>query len=161
MSMTAEGDGRGSGMSTIEKSVEVAVPVRRAYNQWTQFESFPEFMDGVEEVRQITGKLVHWRTKMAGVAREFDAEIIEQHPDRRIAWRTTDGPDQGGVVTFEPLTEGTTRVALAMEFQPEGLAEKIADATNMVERRVQRDLEHFKEYIESRGTESGAHRGSV
>ena len=148
-------------MSTIEKSVEVAVPVRTAYNQWTQFESFPEFMDGVEEVRQITSKLVHWRTKMAGVAREFDAEIIEQRPDRRIAWRATDGPDQGGVVTFEPLTEQTTRVALAMEFQPEGLAEKIADATNMVERRVQRDLERFKEYIESRGTETGARRGSV
>jgi uncharacterized membrane protein len=148
-------------MSTIEKSVEVAVPVRRAYNQWTQFESFPQFMDGVEEVRQTTDTRTHWRTKIAGVAREFDAEIVDQQPDRRIAWHTTEGPEQGGVVTFEPVTEHTTRVALAMEFAPEGVGEKVADATNLVERRVQKDLERFKEYIESRGTETGAWRGSV
>jgi uncharacterized membrane protein len=148
-------------MSTIEKSVEVAVPVRRAYNQWTQFESFPQFMDGVEEVRQTTDTRTRRRTKIAGVAREFDAEIVDQQPDRRIAWHTTEGPEQGGVATFEPVTEHTTRVALAMEFAPEGVGEKVADATNLVERRVQKDLERFKEYIESRGTETGAWRGSV
>ena len=148
-------------MSIIEKSVEVGVPLRTAYNQWTQFESFPAFMDGVEEVRQVTDTTVHWRTKIAGVAREFDAEIIDQQPDRRIAWHTTEGPDQGGVVTFEPITEATTRVALAMAFAPEGVAERVADATNLVERRVQGDLERFKQYIESRGTETGGWRGSV
>jgi uncharacterized membrane protein len=148
-------------MSPIEKSIEVGVPLRTAYNQWTQFESFPEFMDGVEEVRQVTDTTVHWRTKIAGVAREFDAEITDQQPDRRIAWHTTEGPDQGGVVTFEPVTEAATRVALAMEFAPEGVAERVADATNLVERRVQGDLERFKQYIESRGTETGGWRGSV
>jgi uncharacterized membrane protein len=147
--------------STIEKVVEVNVPVRTAYNQWTQFESFPEFMDGVEEVRQITDRRVHWRTKIAGVAREFDAEITDQEPDQRIAWHSTEGPDQGGVVTFQPVTEGTTRVALAMEFTPEGMAEKVADAVNLVERRVQKDLEHFKTFIESRGTETGQWRGNA
>jgi uncharacterized membrane protein len=149
------------GTSTIEKTVEVNVPVRTAYNQWTQFESFPEFMDGVEEVRQITDKRVHWRTNVAGVTREFDAEITDQQPDRRIAWHSTEGPDQGGVVTFQSVTAGTTRVALAMEFTPEGLVEKVADAINLVERRVQKDLEHFKEFIETRGAETGQWRGKV
>jgi uncharacterized membrane protein len=148
-------------MSTIEKSVEVGVPLRTAYNQWTQFESFPEFMEGVEEVRQVTDTKVHWRTKIAGVAREFDAEITDQQPDRRIAWRATEGAQQGGVVTFEPVTDATTRVALAMEFVPEGIAEKVADATNMVERRVEGDLKRFKQYIESRGAETGGWRGNV
>lgn len=147
--------------STIEKAVEVNVPVRTAYNQWTRFESFPEFMDGVEEVRQVTDRRVHWRTKIAGVTREFDAEITDQEPDQRIAWHSIEGPDQGGVVTFQPVTEGTTRVALAMEFTPEGMAEKVADAMNLVERRVEKDLEHFKEFIESRGTETGQWRGNV
>ena len=148
-------------MSTIERSVEVAVPLRAAYNQWTQFESFPEFMEGVEEVRQVSDTRVHWRTKIAGVAREFDAEITDQQPDRRIAWHATEGTQQGGVVTFEPVTDATTRVALAMEFVPEGLAEKVADATNLVERRVEGDLKRFKQYIESRGAETGGWRGNV
>jgi uncharacterized membrane protein len=148
-------------MSTIEKSVEVAVPLRTAYNQWTQFESFPEFMDGVEDVRQISDTRVHWRTRIAGVTREFDTEIIDQQPDRRIAWHTIGGTEQAGVVIFEPVTDAITRVALAMEFAPEGMAEKVADATKVVDRRVKGDLERFKTYIESRGTETGEWRGSV
>jgi uncharacterized membrane protein len=147
--------------STIEKAVEVNVPVRTAYNQWTQFETFPQFMEGVEDVRQVTDTQLHWRTKIMGVTREFDAEITDQEPDRRVSWHTTEGPAQGGTVTFQPVNPGTTRVALAMEFEPEGMAEKIADATNMVERRVEADLRRFKEFIEEHGTETGAWRGSV
>jgi uncharacterized membrane protein len=148
-------------VSTIEKSIDVQVPVHTAYNQWTQFESFPEFMEGVEEVRQITDTRTHWKTKIAGAAREFDAEIVDQEPDQRIAWQTVQGPSQGGVVTFQPAGSDRTRVALAMEFSPEGTAEKIGDASKLVERRVEGDLKRFKEFIEARGTESGAWRGSV
>jgi uncharacterized membrane protein len=148
-------------MSTIEKSIEVGVPLHTAYNQWTQFESFPEFMEGVEEVRQVTDTRTHWKTKVAGASREFDAEITEQRPDSRIAWHTVEGPDQGGTVTFQPAGADRTRVALTMEFTPQGATEKIGDATNLVERRVEGDLRRFKEFIESRGAETGAWRGTV
>jgi uncharacterized membrane protein len=148
-------------MSTIEKSIDVLVPVRTAYNQWTQFESFPEFMEGVEEVRQVTDTRTHWRTKVAGTTREFDAEIIEQQPDRKIAWHTVDGPDQGGAVTFQPSGAAGTRVGLTLQFSPQGVAEKIGDATKLIERRVEGDLERFKEFIESRHAETGAWRGTV
>jgi uncharacterized membrane protein len=148
-------------VSTIEKSIDVQVPVHTAYNQWTQFESFPKFMEGVEEVHQITDTRTHWKTKVAGTTREFDAEIVAQEPDQRIAWQTVQGPNQGGLVTFQPAGADRTRVALTMEFTPEGTAEKIGDATNMVERRVEGDLKRFKEFIESRGAETGAWRGAV
>jgi uncharacterized membrane protein len=148
-------------MSTIEKSIDVQVPVHTAYNQWTQFESFPNFMEGVEEVRQITDTRTHWKTKIAGASREFDADIVEQQPDQRIAWHSVQGPDQGGEVTFQPVGGDSTRVALAMQFTPEGMTEKIGDATKLVEKRVEGDLKRFKEFIESRGTETGAWRGSV
>jgi uncharacterized membrane protein len=148
-------------VSTIEKSIDVQVPVHTAYNQWTQFESFPEFMEGVEEVRQITDTRTHWKTRIAGATREFDAEIVEQQPDQRIAWQTVQGPTQGGVVTFRPAGGDSTHVALVMEFTPEGTAEKLGDASKLVERRVEGDLKRFKEFIEARGTESGAWRGSV
>jgi uncharacterized membrane protein len=148
-------------MSTIEKSIDVQVPVHTAYNQWTQFESFPNFMEGVEEVRQLTDTRTHWKTKIAGAAREFDAEIVEQQPDRKIAWHSVQGPNQGGVVTFQPIGGDSTRVALSMDFVPEGAAEKLGDATKLVERRVEGDLKRFKEFIESRGTETGAWRGAV
>jgi len=147
--------------STIEKAVEVNVPVHTAYNQWTQFETFPQFMAGVEEVHQVTDTQLHWRTEIAGVTREFDAEIVAQEPDQRVSWHTTDGPDQGGTVTFQSVEPGTTRVALAMEFTPEGFAEKVADAINLVERQVEGDLQRFKEFIEERGMETGEWRGSV
>jgi len=148
-------------MSTIEKTIDVQVPVHTAYNQWTQFESFPNFMEGVEEVRQVTDTRTHWKTKVAGATREFDAEIVEQEPDRKIAWHSVQGPNQGGVVTFQPVGGDRTRVALSMDYAPEGAAEKIADATKLVERRVEGDLKRFKEFIESRGTETGAWRGAV
>ena len=147
--------------TTIEKSVDVAVPVSTAYNQWTQFESFPHFMEGVEEVQQITDTRTHWRTKIAGVQREFDAEITEQHPEERIAWRTIDGPYQAGVVTFHRLDDQHTRVMLQLEYHPDSLVEKAGTALGVVQRRVEGDLERFKQFIESRGQETGAWRGEV
>jgi uncharacterized membrane protein len=148
-------------VSTIEKSIDVDVPVHTAYNQWTQFESFPEFMEGVEEVRQITDTRTHWKVRVAGATREFDAEIVDQEPDQRIAWQSVEGPNQGGVVSFRPAGSDRTQVALAMAFSPEGTAEKLGDASKLVERRVEGDLKRFKEFIEARGSESGAWRGSV
>jgi uncharacterized membrane protein len=148
-------------VSTIQKSIDVQVPVHTAYNQWTQFESFPSFMEGVQEVRQLSDTRTHWKTKIAGATREFDAEIVNQEPDRRIAWRSVEGPNQGGEVTFQPEGTDRTRVALSMDFTPSDKTEKIGDATNMVERRVEGDLKRFKEFIESRGTETGGWRGTV
>jgi len=148
-------------MSTIQKSVEVEVPVSTAYNQWTQFESFPEFMEGVEQITQVNDVRTHWKTKIAGVEREFDAEIVEQHPDERIAWRSLEGPQQAGVVTFHRLGEGRSKVMLQMDFEPEGLLEKAGDTIGVVESRVSGDLERFKRFIEARGRESGSWRGDV
>ncbi len=148
-------------MATIEKSIDVEVPVRTAYNQWTQFEEFPRFMEGVEEVKQITDTRNHWRAEIAGVEREFDTEITEQRPDERIAWCTTDGPKQAGVVTFHRLDDTKSKVMLQMEFDPEGLAEQVGDKLGFVKTRVKGDLKRFKEFIESRGSETGAWRGEV
>ena len=148
-------------MTTVEQSVEIEVPVRTAYDQWTQFEEFPRFMEGVEEVTQITDDRLHWKTKIAGVEREFDAEITEQHPDERVAWRTLTGPQQAGVVTFHKLDQGKTKVMLQMEFEPEGIAEQVGDKLGLVKSRVKGDLDRFKEFIEHRGTESGAWRGDI
>jgi uncharacterized membrane protein len=148
-------------MTTVEQSVEIGVPVRTAYDQWTQFEEFPRFMEGVEEVTQLADDKLHWKTKIAGVTREFDAEITEQHPDERVAWKTLSGPEQAGVVTFHKLDPSTTKVMLQMDFEPEGLAEQAADKLGIVERRVKGDLERFKTFIEERGTESGAWRGDI
>ena len=147
-------------MSTIQKSIDVQVPVHTAYNQWTQFESFPNFMEGVEEVRQLSNTRTHWKTRIAGATREFDAEIVDQEPDQRIAWRSVEGPNQAGEVTFQPEGTDRTRVALSMDFTPSDTTEKIGDATNMVERRVEGDLKRFKKFIESRGTETGGRGGS-
>ncbi|MET9342545.1 SRPBCC family protein [Nonomuraea sp. NPDC003804] len=148
-------------MSTIEHSVDVKVPVSVAYNQWTQFESFPEFMEGVESVKQVTDTRTHWLVDIAGVTREFDAEITEQHPDERIAWRSVDKPHQAGVVTFHRLDDTTTRVTLQMEYDPEGFVETVGDWLQIVRARVRGDLERFKDFIESRGGETGAWRGDV
>lgn len=146
-------------MSTIEESIDV--PVTTAYNQWTQFEEFPQFMEGVEEVRQLDDTRTHWRAEIGGQRREFDARITEQRPDQRIAWRTLDGPTQAGVVTFHRLGDDDTRVMLQMEFDPDGLAETVGDKLGFVKRRAKGDLERFKDYIEARGRESGAWRGEV
>ncbi|MCC8248905.1 SRPBCC family protein [Saccharothrix luteola] len=148
-------------MTTIEKSVDVEVPVTTAYNQWTQFESFPQFMEGVERITQVTPTRTHWVTKIGGVTREFDAEITEQHPDERVAWHTVDGPPQGGVVTFHRLDDRRTRVHVQMEYDPQTLTEKAGAAVGMVGHRVSGDLERFKEFIEGRGLETGAWRGDV
>lgn len=149
-------------MSQVEESVEVEVPVRKAYNQWTQFESFPQFMEGVERIEQRTDTLTHWVTKAAGVTREFDAQITEQIPDERIAWTTVSGEvKQAGVVTFHRLDDARTKVMLQLEFEPEGITETVGDKLGVVQRRAKGDLERFKTFIESRGAETGAWRGSV
>ena len=148
-------------MSTVEQSIDVEVPVRTAYDQWTQFQSFPEFMEGVERIDQLTPTRTHWVTKVGGVTREFDAEITEQHPDERVAWRSVDGPEHAGVVTFHRLDPTSTRVMLQMDVQPEGVVEKVGDALGAVKRRTKGDLERFKAFIEDRGAETGAWRGEV
>jgi len=148
-------------MGGVTKSVDVAVPVRTAYNQWTQFEEFPRFMEGVQEVRQIDDRTTHWKTEIAGVKREFDARITEQLPDERVAWTSTGGTRQSGVVTFHRLDANTTRVTAQMEFEPEGALEKAGDKLGVVDRRVEGDLKRFKEFIEHRGMETGAWRGEV
>ncbi|MEU7426351.1 MULTISPECIES: SRPBCC family protein [unclassified Streptomyces] len=150
-------------MSQVEESIEVDVPVRTAYNQWTQFEDFPKFMDGVERIEQRTDRLTHWKTKIGGVEREFDAEITEQIPDERVAWTSIGGEaKQAGVVTFHRLDENRTKVMLQLDYEPEGLAETVGDKLGFVKRQVAGDLKRFKEFIEQRGgTETGAWRGEV
>jgi uncharacterized membrane protein len=148
-------------MSTVERSIDVEVPVSTAYNQWTQFESFPRFMDGVDRIDQLSPTQTHWLTSIGGVNREFEAEITEQRPDERIAWTSVDGPKQAGVVTFHRLDAGTTRVMLQMDFQPEGVVETAGDKLGFVGRRIEGDLERFKKFIEARGTEEGGWRGEV
>ena len=148
-------------MGSIEQSIDVQVPVRTAYDQWTQFEDFPQFMEGVERIEQLDDTHLHWHTKVAGKAKEFDAEITEQTPDQRIAWESKDGPEHAGVVTFHHIDDGVTRVMLQMDYTPDGVAEKVGDALGLVERRVKGDLGRFKELIESRGQASGAWRGEV
>ncbi|WP_344654449.1 SRPBCC family protein [Cryptosporangium japonicum] len=146
-------------MSTIERSIDVHVPVRTAYDQWTQFETFPQFMEGVESIQQTDDLHTHWRTNIAGVKREFDAEITEQRPDERVAWKSTSGEKQAGVVTFHRLDDENTRIMLQLDFQPEGAVEKAGDALGVVSHRVKGDLERFKSFIEERGGATGAWRG--
>ncbi|MFG2089642.1 SRPBCC family protein [Spirillospora sp. NPDC048824] len=148
-------------MSTITESVNVTVPIRTAYDQWTQFETFPQFMDGVEEIRQLDDTTVRWRTRIAGVTREFDARITEQLPDERVAWKSLEGPTHAGVVTFHRLDETTTRVTAQMEIDPEGLAERAGDRLGALGRRVKGDLQRFKTFIEARGVQTGGWRGRV
>ncbi|WEV26129.1 SRPBCC family protein [Streptomyces sp. 71268] len=148
-------------MSTVKETVEVAVPLSRAYDQWTQFEEFPRFMEGVEEVRQLDDRRNHWTTKIGGVRREFDTEIVDQLPDDRITWRTIDGEtQQRGTVRFERLDETRTRVELTMDVEPTGVAEKGADALGVIGRRVTGDLNRFKDFVERGGT-SGSWRGRI
>ena len=148
-------------MERIEKSVEVACPVRTVYNQWTQFEEFPRFMTGVKEVKQIDDTHVHWHAEVWGKDKEWDAEIIEQVPDQVIAWRSVSGAPNAGAVRFEPLTHDRTRVRLMMEYEPQGAAEKTGDAIGIFGSRVQNTVEDFKKFIEKRALETGAWRGEV
>src|SRR3954447_4579449 len=148
-------------MSSIEESIEVKAPLSTVYNQWTQFEEFPQFMDGVEEVRQQGDERLLWIADVKGQRREFQARITEQNPDERIAWVVEGGPFHAGVVTFHRIDDETTKVMLQMEFEPDGLVEKAGDALGFVKRQVTGDLERFKGFIESRGTETGAWRGEI
>ncbi|WP_069735003.1 SRPBCC family protein [Streptomyces sp. EN27] len=149
-------------MSQVEESIEVGVPVSAAYNQWTQFESFPQFMEGVERIEQRTQTLTRWKTKIAGVEREFDAEITEQIPDERVAWTSVGGEaKQAGVVTFHHIDHSTTKVMLQLDYDPEGLAETVGDKLGFVKRQAADDLKRFKQFMESRGAETGGWRGTV
>ncbi|HEX7114178.1 MAG TPA: SRPBCC family protein [Steroidobacter sp.] len=145
----------------IEKSINVQVPVSTAYNQWTQFEEFPLFMEGVKEVQQLDDERVHWVAEIGGKQREWDAQITEQVPDRRIAWQSLDGARNAGVVEFRPVGENETEVRVRMEYEPEGMAENLGAFFQAADMRVKGDLERFKEFIESRGGETGEWRGEV
>jgi uncharacterized membrane protein len=148
-------------MATVEKSVEVSVPVTTAYNQWTQFEDFPKFMENVESVRQIDETHLHWVAEYGGERQEWDAEITEQIPDERIAWQGQGGVQQSGEVMFEAIDDARTKVTVRMDWEPEGMKEKVGAAVGADSRSVGEDLDRFKELIEERGVETGAWRGSV
>ena len=148
-------------MAKIDKTIEVDVPVSTAYNQWTQFEDFPQFMDNVESVQQIDVTQLHWVAQYGGKRHEWDAEITEQVPDKTIAWRSLGGVTHNGRVTFEPLGPDRTRIEVEMEWEPEGVVEKAGAAVGFDERGVSEDLDRFKEFIEARGVETGAWRGRV
>lgn len=149
-------------MESIERTIDVNVPVRTAYNQWTQFESFPQFMEGVEAVTQLDDTHLRWKASFSGgKTEEWESEITEQSPDHRIAWRALGGAVNQGVVTFHHITDDKARVALQLDYDPDGMVETVGDKLGFMKRRVEGDLERFKEFIEARGVESGAWRGSV
>jgi uncharacterized membrane protein len=148
-------------MERVEKSVEVECPVSTAYNQWTQFEEFPKFMDGVREVRQLDDTHLHWSAEVWGKDEEWDAEITEQVPDRRISWRSTSGATNAGTVRFDSLAPDRTRVHLLMAFQPQGALEKAGEMIGAMNSQIERSLESFKSFIEQSGLETGEWRGRV
>jgi uncharacterized membrane protein len=147
--------------SRVEESIEVNVPVRTAYNQWTQFEEFPQFMDGVESVQQIDDTHLLWTAEIGGKRHEWKAEITEQIPDERVAWKAIEGKGNSGVVTFHRIDDNRSKIMVQLDFEPEGLTEKVGSALGADSRRVKADQERFKEFIESRGAETGAWRGEV
>jgi uncharacterized membrane protein len=148
-------------MARVQESIEVHVPVTTAYNQWTQFEEFPRFMEGVESVTQIDDTHLRWVAEVGGKRHEWEAEITEQKPDQRVAWRALEGHYNSGIVSFEPIDGSTTRVNVVLEHETEGMLETLGTALGADSRRVKGDLDRFKELIESRGVESGAWRGEV
>lgn len=149
-------------MAQIIETIDVDVPVRVAYNQWTQFESFPDFLDEVESVQQIDDTHLRWKVSVGGAEREFDAVVTEQHPDERVAWTSTGGDTaHAGVVTFHTLTDTSTRVTAQIDWEPEGALEKAGALVGAGSHAVRKDLDNFKEFIESRGRETGAWRGDV
>lgn len=159
--MIGPGVGHHTIMSDVIETVDVAVPVRTAYNQWTQFEEFPRFMEGVEEIEQVSDTMTHWKVKIGGIEREFDAEITEQRPDERVAWHSVSGTGHAGVVTFHRLDDVNTRVTLQLGTAPEGVVEQLGDKLGLVKRRARNDMERFKEFIESRGVETGGYREEI
>lgn len=148
-------------MSQVMESIDVDVPVSVAYNQWTQFEDFPQFMSGVEQVQQLDDTHLHWVASVAGVRREWDAEITEQVPDRVLSWRNIDGTINRGTVTFDEIAPRSTRIYLSLDFEPEGIVENVADKLGFVAGQAKHDLEHFREFISERGVETGEWRGEV
>lgn len=148
-------------MARIEKEIDVNVPIHVAYNQWTQFEEFPMFMEGVKSVRQLDDKRLSWHAEILGKDETWEAEITEQIPDRRIAWHSTSGAQNAGIVTFQPLGADSTKIMLTIEYEPEGAVERAGDWLGIVSKRVEGDLHRFKEFIESRGRETGAWRGRI
>ena len=148
-------------MASVEKSIEVNQPVRTVYNQWTQFEEFPRFMEGVEAVRQLDDQRLRWRAELAGTSEEWDAEITEPTPDQQVAWRSPRGRENSGTVRFEPVGADKTKVTVTLGYDPEGIVETTGDKLGFVDRRVQGDLERFKEFIEGRGAATGAWRGEI
>ena len=149
-------------MANIEKSITVNVPVHAAYDQWTQFESFPQFMDGVKEVEQKDDRHLHWKAEIAGKKEEWEAEITEQVPDKKIAWRSTSGARNAGMVMFQPVSDTSTEVKLQLESEPKSASEKTGEAIGILDRQVKGDLEKFKDFIERRGGQStGGWRGEI
>jgi uncharacterized membrane protein len=148
-------------MSKIESSIDVDVPVRVAYDQWTQFEEFPGFMDAVESVTQVDDTHLHWTAKIAGVRKEWDAEITQQEPDQRVAWASTTGARNAGAVDFHRLDDRSTRITLTMDVEPDGALETVGNAIGVPEREVEGDLKRFKAFIEQRGQATGEWRGKV
>jgi uncharacterized membrane protein len=148
-------------MAVVQKSIEVEVPLSVAYNQWTQFEEFPRFMKGVEEVQQLDDRHLHWIADIAGKREEWDAQIEVQIPDRQIQWSSIDGAMNAGIVTFAPLGANRTQVNLEVDYVPESLVESVGDALGFMDRQVEGDLDRFKQFIESRGRETGAWRGQI
>ena len=148
-------------MSRIVESIDVEVPVRVAYDQWTQFEEFPRFMDGIKRVQQLNDTTLEWTAEIKGIERSWRAEISEQEPDQVVAWRSTSGAKNDGRVSFESLGDNRTRATLELEVEPDDAIEKAGDALGFVERQVEGDLKRFKEFIESRGTPTGGWRGEV
>jgi uncharacterized membrane protein len=148
-------------MERLLKSIEIDAPVSAVYNQWTQFEEFPRFMEGVKKVVQLNDKRLHWVAEIGGKTKEWDARITEQIPDKRIVWQSEAGEFTSGAVTFEAIGLNRTRVTIELSYDPKGFVESAADALGVVSRRVQGDLERFKEFIESRGRETGAWRGTI
>lgn len=148
-------------MAHVEKTVKVNVPISTAYNQWTQFEEFPAFMEGVEEVTQLDERRLHWKADVGGKVKEWDAEIQEQVPDSRIVWRATDGSENAGIVRFHSAGPDATEIQLQMSYVPESFSETVGDKLGFMSRRVEGDLERFREFIESRGAASGAYRATL
>jgi uncharacterized membrane protein len=148
-------------LGSIEQSIDLDVPVKTAYDQWTQFEDFPKFMKGVKEIRQIDDTHLHWKAEIAGQVKEWDAEITEQRPDERVAWKATDGTQNAGVVTFHRLSDRQSRVMVQIEHEEDGLLDKVGSALGADTHRVKGDLERFKELVEARGGATGAWRGEV
>jgi uncharacterized membrane protein len=148
-------------MAQVIETIDVDVPVDKAYNQWTQFESFPHFLSFVESIQQQDDTHNHWKVRIGGVQREFDAVVTEQHPDERVSWRSVDGTEHAGVVTFHKLSDTSSRVAVQIDWNPQEVIEKAGELLGFDDRSVKKDLEQFKEFIESRPVETGAWREDV